>query len=270
MTFGHDPLEGVGPGGTIATGAHRDRLSIAFRPVLEKAAELLARLDGTPSLFVYGSVATGTARPGNSDVDLVTIGLDAGVSRTLAQRLTLEFSSLCRGVEIGAAQATDYQGPDDEAYGNRVFLRHYCVHLAGPNPRLGLPDFAADRAAARGFNGDIGLHADRWRRAVAGAADPVLLARRIARKTLFAVAGLVSIHDSTWTTDRAAAVWRFGAIRPQLAASLAALVDWGGDGTMRPARSDVQAVLDGAVADVVDAFASRIGLWDAAAPAPVG
>ena len=67
------------PDGTITTGAHRDRLSISFRPVLERALEHLASTAGTPSLYVYGSVATGTARVGSSDVDLVTIGLDSRV-----------------------------------------------------------------------------------------------------------------------------------------------------------------------------------------------
>lgn len=267
MRTGHDPLEGVRPDGTITTGAHRDRLSIAFRPVLDKSLEHLAAVDGAPSLYVYGSVATGTAEPGRSDVDLVTIGLAASVARTLAQTLTTDFSQGCRGVEIGAAQPTDYQGASDEAYGNRVFLRHYCVHLAGPDLRHDLPDYPADRAAARGFNGDIGLHAERWRSALADVSEPALLARRIARKTLFAVAGLVSLHDRTWTTDRIAAAHRFGVIDPRLAPSLDTLVQWGNDNAAQPSRADIHRMLEGAVAEVVDAFGDQIGLWrPAAAP----
>lgn len=269
MKAGHDPLEGVRPDGMIATGAHRDRLSVPFRPVLENALEHLASIDRAPSLYVYGSVATGTARPGSSDVDLVTIGLDAGIAGSLAQTLTTAFSGLCRGVTIGAAQPTDYEGTSDEAHGNRVFLRHYCVHLAGPDLGHGLPDYPADRDAARGFNGDIGLHSDRWRDALADAPEPALIARRAARKTLFAVAGLVSMHDDTWTTDRIAAAQRFGAIRPRLARSLGTLVAWGSDDSaLRPARSEVRRMLDDAIADVVDAFEGRIGFWRTAGATP--
>jgi uncharacterized protein len=270
VTVDHDPLEGVRPDGTITTGAQRDKLSTRFRPVLEKAVEHLGSVEGAHSLYVYGSVATGTARVGRSDVDLVTIGLDPAVARRLAGMLTADFASLCRGVEIGPAQPSDYDGPDDEAYGNRVFLRHYCVHLAGPDFGRDLPAYPADRAAARGFNGDIGRCADRWHHEVADTADPAALARRIARKTLLAVAGLVSIHDSSWTTDRVAAARRFGVVRPRLAVPLGTLVAWGSGGVTEPSRSEIQVVLDGIVADVVDEFASRIGLWRAAGPAPAG
>ena len=253
------------PDGTITTGAQSRNVSSEFRPVLEKAVEHLDLIDGTHSLYVYGSVATGCARVGSSDVDLVTVGLDPALSRKMAERLTAGFSSLCRGVEVGPAQPSDYEGAGDEAHGNRVFLRHYCLHLAGPDPRLALPDYPADRAAARGFNGDIGLHADRWRKQVVGAVDPAVLARRMARKTLFAVSGLVSIHDSTWTTDRFAAAKRWAAVRPSLAMPLDALVAWGGGVATAPSRSEIQHVLNGVVADVVDEFGSRIGLWRPAA-----
>lgn len=43
---------------------------------------------------------------------------------------------------------------------------------------------------------------------------------RIARKTLLAVAGLVSIHDRTWTTGRSRAVQRWSELKPDLAVQL--------------------------------------------------
>lgn len=264
LLTGHDPLEGVTRDGMITTGARRDRISVEFRPVLERAVAHLKAIEGTHSLYVYGSVATGTARIGSSDVDLVTIGLGAAPSRRLAEILSAEFSSLCRAVEVGPAQPSDYEGPGDEAYGNRVFLRHYCIHVAGPDVGHGLPEFPADVAAARGFNGDIGLCADRWSTEVLRAADPALLGRRIARKTLLAVAGLVSVHDSIWTTDRVAAAQRWGLVRPRLAAPLNTLVDWASGGPTRPSQSEIQGALDGVVADVVNEFGSRIGLWRSA------
>ena len=88
-----------------------------------------------------------------------------------------------------------------------------------------------------------------------------MLARRIARKTLLAVTGLVSIHDGTWTTARVAAARRFGVIQPRWADALGTLTAWGGGGAPRPSRADVRHMLDGAVAAVVDEFESRIGRW---------
>ncbi|ROZ76603.1 nucleotidyltransferase domain-containing protein [Ramlibacter sp. WS9] len=260
LPTGHDPLEGIGPNGAITTGAGRSNISQEFRSLLDKAIEHVNAANVAHSLYVYGSVATGTARVGSSDVDLVTIGLDAESARAVAATLTAAFPGLCRGAEIGPAQMSDYEGPSDEAYGNRVFLRHYCVHLTGPDVAAGLPAFPADTNAARGFNGDIGLRAERWRKELLDTTNPASLARRIARKTLFAVSGLVSIHDVTWTTDRIAAAHRWGGVRPHLAASLHTLIEWGG-GQATPSRTEIQSALDGVVTDVVGDFKTRIGLW---------
>jgi len=257
---GHDPLEGVGVDGLITTGAHHSRIAPAFSPVLAAAVDQLQRAPGAPALYVYGSVATGTARVGHSDVDLVTVGLDASAAQALGRQLSTQFSGLCRGVEIGPAEASHYQGPGDEAHGNRVFLRHYCVHLMGPDIGRDLPASPADRAAARGFNGDIALRAHQWRQQLADS-DPALLARRVGRKTLFAAAGLVSLHDTTWTTNRIAAARRWGVVRPELARALETLVAWGESSSQAPSRPEVQQALDGVVAQVITDFEDRIGLW---------
>ena len=42
----------------------------------------------------------------------------------------------------------------------------------------------------------------------------------LARKSLLATAGLVSVHDRTWTTDRHSAARRWGQIEPVWATSL--------------------------------------------------
>lgn len=245
----------------IVTGACQHRIAPEFKAVILRAVDRVSALGGSHSLYVYGSVATGTARVGSSDVDLFTVGLSPAVAATIGQDLSSEYAHICRGVDIGPAQLSDYEGPSDEAYGNRVFLRHYCVHLAGPDVGHGLPAFTADEAAVRGFNGDIGLCADRWRIEVLRDPYPSLLGRRVARKTLLAVAGLVSVHDATWTTDRVAAAWRWGLLRPVLARSLRELVAWSVASTSGPSQSEVLIVLDGVVAEVVGEFRQNIGLW---------
>jgi hypothetical protein len=254
-----DPQEGVAADGTIVTGADRSRVPAPFEPLLADAVALAGECGA--SLYVYGSVANGTVRPGLSDVDLLSVGLadPPGLGRVLSAR----YAELCRGVEVSAATAADLAGDYDAAYGWRVFLRHYCVHLTGPDPGAAFPAFPADARAARGFNGDIALHYQRWRQALgSGTAGEDLLGVRAARKTLLAVAGLVSIRDQTWTTDRARAARRWGEIEPDLAAPLGALLSWA-TGERRPSSEEVQLALagDGVVAAVVDRFASLIGLW---------
>ena len=97
------------------------------------------------------------------------------------------------------------------------------------------------------------------------AGDPASLARRLARKTLLSVAGLVSIHDASWTTGRLAAARRWATIKPLWAASLDTLVRWSSGSETAPSTVEVHGALDGVVAVVVDEFESRIGLWRPAA-----
>ncbi len=254
-----DPGEGVAADGTIRTGAHRDRVPAIFEPVMADAVAFL-RQSGA-SLYVYGSVANGTARPGSSDVDLLSVDLpDAAV---LGQRLSARYAGISRGVEFAAATAADLVGDSDAAYGFRVFLRHYCVNLAGPDPSAALAPFPADARAARGLNGDLGQHLRRWRQQLAsGTAAADLLGVRVARKTLLAVAGLVSVHDHTWTTDRSRAVQRWSELEPDLAAHLARLHSWA-KGERHPPRQEAGRALadDGIVSAIVERFGSLIGLW---------
>jgi uncharacterized protein len=258
-----DPDEGVAADGTIRTGARRDRVPAAFEPVLADAVTLVGESAAGASLYVYGSVATGTARLGASDVDLLAI--DLGDAASLGQLLSARYADRCRGVEIAAATAADLAGDADAAYGFRVFLRHYCVHLAGPDPSATLRAFPADARAARGFNGDIGQFLRRWRQELeSGPMAAEILGVRAARKTLLAVAGLVSVHDHTWTTDRARAVRRWSELEPGLGAQLRRLDGWvAREADTSPEQVGRALSDDGIVAAVVERFSQMIGLWDA-------
>jgi Nucleotidyltransferase domain len=83
-----DPEEGVAADGTIRTGAHRGRVPAAFEPVLTDAVAFLG--DSGASPYVYGSVATGTVRPGSSDVDLLSIDLPEAA--ILGKRLSARYA----------------------------------------------------------------------------------------------------------------------------------------------------------------------------------
>ena len=245
--------------GTIRTGVARARVPAAFEPAVTAALDAVGAVAGA-SAYLYGSVATGRARLGESDVDLLTVGLDRAAAQRLGRELSARFPGVCRGVELAPVGPGDLLGNSDEAYGNRVFLRHYAVHLTGPDVAAVLPAYPADARAARGFNGDIARHADRWRVALDAGEDAWRLGRRVARKTLLALAGVVSVHDATWTTDRGLAARRWGAVEPALAPGLRTLLDWS-DGRVRPEAPAVRAALDTSVAEVSSAFATLVGLW---------
>lgn len=251
-----DPREGLNPDGTIRTGAGRRRVPPEFAPVLSAATRALQAVSGgAAELHLYGSVANGTAQPGISDVDLLAINVPPGWCQRTSVELTARFSHVCRGVDIGEGTSGDFLSGDDEAYGNRVFLRHYCLPLAGGNVLRPSGAFLGDARAARGFNGDIGIRLARWR-----SGSPT--ARSVARKTLFAAAGAMSVLNHTWTTDRRDAVRLWAGIEPARAPELAALVPWA-EGEEEPATSELTEALSpgGIVRSVVEQFRSAVGLW---------
>ena len=250
----HDPREGITPDGMIRTGATRAAIAPLYTSVLTAAVDALA---GPVPLYVYGSVGTGTATPPTSDVDLLSVGLPAAEAERLSAALSAGSVDLCREVSVAPACWEDLESQSDEGYGLRVFLRHYCVHLAGADPSGGFGEYPADARAARGFNGDIAQHLQRWRSALEGDTEVARLGTRIARKTLLAVAALVSLRDATWSTDRRACAVRWNELEPTIRVdTLVAWLD-----TPPGDRDTIAVVLEGPVAAIVGAFGSEIGLW---------
>ena len=254
-----DPLEGLTPTGLIRTGASRERIPDRYVDLLDVAAARIRVDEPGASVYVYGSVATGTARSPQSDVDLLTVGLSSDRAASIGRALSTDFSALCRSVEIAAAMEEDFQKADDEAYGGRVFLHHYCVRLAGPEIDRATSPFPGDQRAARGFNGDIADHLARWRQRLDDT-DAEVLGRVAARKTLLAVAGLASVHDAGWTTDRSEAVQRWSQVHPDLADGLKELLDWS---SQRSSATLVRLThhLATTIERIADQFAADVGLW---------
>lgn len=257
-----DPLEGRTVDGRVRTGASARRISPQYRTALSAAVGRIVAVEPAASVYVYGSVATGQACAPSSDIDLLTVGASGDAVAEVASELTAEFAHLSRSVEIAPANAVDFDGGHDAAYGGRAFLHHYCVHLAGPDHDQATEGFPADRRLARAFNGDIATHVSRWL-SESGHVDPGPLGRRVARKTLLAVAGLVSVHDDTWTTDRLLAAQRWKEISPRHAARVGELGAWAfGEGAA--ASDSISRGLETADA-IAERFASEIGLWNDAA-----
>lgn len=250
----YDPDEGRTDSGMIKTGARPREHARAHQDVIDA---LINSVPPEESVYLYGSVATDTAVIPTSDIDFLTLGLAADEAAELGRRLSRQAVDVCREVAIASAQRNELHRRDDESYGLRVFLRHYCVHLAGPPSHESLRSaYPADRRAARGFNGDIAVHAERWRAALQQpSVNPARLGLQIARKTLLAVAGLVSVRETTWTTDRHLAATRWADEDP----TVTELATW----LERPpsTRSQLEQALDGPVARVVEAFEVEIGTW---------
>jgi hypothetical protein len=115
-----DPAEGVDVDGYLATGAALVNVPPAYRPVVDDCVAALTAFPELDGLYLYGSVATGQARPPDSDLDLLALWTSTvDVSGTVAA-LSARHAAVVR--EVGLAEA----GVDslaDEA--DRCFLKRW-------------------------------------------------------------------------------------------------------------------------------------------------
>ena len=68
-----DPAEGVDADGYLVTGAALVNIPPAYRPVVDDCVAALTAFPELDGLYLYGSVATGRARPPDSDLDLLAL-----------------------------------------------------------------------------------------------------------------------------------------------------------------------------------------------------
>jgi uncharacterized protein len=190
-----DPAEGVDADGYLVTGAALVNIPPAYRPVVDDCVAAMTAFPELDGLYLYGSVATGRARPPDSDLDLLALWTSTvDVSATVAT-LSARHAAVVR--EVGLAEA-GVESLADEA--DRCFLKHYCVPLAGRDRRADLPRCRPSRRLALGFAGDLPV----LLRSIADTAPtPEVAARRAARRLLLGVATIESASHGTWTTDRA-------------------------------------------------------------------
>lgn len=195
-----DPAEGVGADGYLVTGAAVANIPPVYRPVIDDCVAALTAFPELDGLYLYGSVATGRARPPDSDLDLLALWTSTVDAAETVAALSARHAAVVR--EVGLSQAT-LDALAGEA--DRCFLKHYCVPLAGRDRRPELPRCRPSRALADGFNDDLPVVVERLRAAVDGAVTPserLTAVRKAARRLLLAVATIESVSHATWSTDR--------------------------------------------------------------------
>jgi hypothetical protein len=195
-----DPAEGVDADGYLVTGAAAANIPPAYEPVIADCVATFTAFEQLDGLYLYGSVATGQARPPDSDLDLLAVWTSTVDVSAAVAALSTRHGAVVREVGLAQVRLDDLTGEAD-----RCFLKHYCVPLAGRDLRPSLPRCRPSRALADGFNDDLPAVVARLRSAVdsAGTATEQLAAvRKAARRLLLAVATVESVSHATWSTDR--------------------------------------------------------------------
>jgi uncharacterized protein len=249
-----DADEGLDADGVIVTGAAVGRIAAVYRPVVADCAGVLREVFGGQlhSLYIYGSVATGQARPPDSDLDLAPVWVSAVPAadvRPVAADLSARHVGVVREVSLACSTRAEVLADSREGLGMRCFLRHYCVCLTGVDLRPSLPPCAPSRAVADGLNDDVGALVRRWRSELHAARTPdqvAAVARAAARKLLLVTATLESVEHGGWTTDRATGAALLTEHHPQWTAVAGLALSWcaGPPGPPGPDAQDVRRLLD--------------------------
>jgi predicted nucleotidyltransferase len=228
--------DGLDAEGYIESCCAIENIPPIFQPALD---EIIAVLGSTfaatlHSIYVYGSVATGHARVGQSDIDILVIfdqplsDLGQAEIKRVSQSLSALYRSLVREVGIGPVSVQEALAKESLP-GLGCFIKHLCVCVAGEDIRPVLPKFRPTIEVARGFNGDYaavmrGLLAELAEANETEVAQSVM--RRICRKTVRTAFSLVMPRLGCWTTELERSVDYFCRYYPEKQHSMALILNW--------------------------------------------
>jgi uncharacterized protein len=256
-----DPREGLDADGFIVTGADPANIGPPYDAVVADVRDAVtqALADELHSLYLYGSVATGRARPPTSDVDVAVIVTSQAARsrcRALGAELTSRHRHVAREVCLSAGLLTKVRADTDSGRAERCFLRHYCVHLSGADLREDFPRCRPDRALAREFIGDLAGTVERFRAELADPArSPAEVGVAAARRLLLAKAVLYSSVEGGWSTDRAAGARKFARHHPGHASAAETALRWS---TLVPGTPLAERIDAGAVACLLDGPGAQV------------
>lgn len=172
--------------------AVRTRLRVLLGPQLD-------------SLYVYGSVARGVARPGHSDLDLSLVVTEALTPQqtqqldALARQCLAEYAIVSK-IDFDVGVRSDVLDPQN-LYSWGYWLKHECRCIDGQDLAAHFPLFAPCMAIAQALNGDYLQTLNAYSAKIAAApTQPELrrLQKEAARKWLRAGNLLRSESDAHW------------------------------------------------------------------------
>ncbi len=229
----HDGLDAEG---YIETCCAVEKIPRVLRPALDAS---IARLKSTfaarlHSIYLYGSVATGQARLGLSDIDILVLFSDSILDpdqaslQQVAENLSLSYRSLVRQVGIEAVSIQEALA-NETLPGLGCFIKHLCVCVVGEDIRPLLPKFRPSIEVARGFNGDYASVMQAMLAELAAANQTQItqaVMRRICRKTVRTAFSLVMPRLGCWTTHFDRSVDYFCRYYPEQQPSMTLVLDW--------------------------------------------
>ncbi len=227
---------GVDKNGFIVTEVSTSKVKPIFRPVVKYVLDTIikqfdSQLDG---VYLYGSVATGKAIKGKSDLDILLV-FKHGPSKAITDNinkleklLSKKYSTLLRGVGLATTSVQEIMSPK-EKYGFLCYIKHLCVCIHGNDLTKKVSKYKPTKAVAKGFNGDIAKKLGSSKAKLQKSTKKQEIANQsqeIGKKIIRSGFSLVMPRAKSWTTNLQKSVDTFIHYYPDKAEDMIKVLEW--------------------------------------------
>lgn len=248
---------GVDENGIIITEVSIDKITPPFKIIVDKVlhailADPASQLD---SVYLYGSIATGKAVKGKSDLDIIVVFKEKANDELLKKissleaKLTKEYELIFRDVGLATTHVDDALS-EKERLGGLCFLKHLSVCIYGDDITKNVSGFKPTKAVAKGFNGDIAKSLkslkEKIKNAISGQ-EVKKVSQLLAKKIIRTAFSLVMPRAASWTTNLQTSVETFLQYYPEKTKEMNTVLGWSKIGT-----DDKEEILK---------FINTFGLW---------
>ncbi|MGD0729351.1 MAG: nucleotidyltransferase domain-containing protein [Candidatus Micrarchaeaceae archaeon] len=248
---------GVDRNGFIITEVSIKKISPIYKHVVTCVSDIILSkyAKDIESIYLYGSVVTGKAIKGKSDLDILLVfknnpnGIVAKNVKTLEKNLSKKYINILRGIGLAITSIQEVKNPK-EKYGLLCFIKHLCVCIYGNDITVNIPKFKPTKAVAKGFNGDIAEKLEINRRKFLKhltTSEIKKLSQETSKRIIRTGFSLVMPRTKSWTTNLQKSVDTFIYYYPEKKAEMTKALEWSKAGTVNK-----QAIID---------FIDSFGLW---------
>lgn len=202
-------MSAIDSAGNIINTTAPEKIDQAFQPLLMRLIEALKQAFGETlhSAYLYGSIAEGRARPGDSDADCLVVLLPEAVPyearlAEIARAVHAEFSTMVCKVDLPAITLPELMSPE-QLMGCGAYLKILGLPICGEDLRSALPAFRPSLALANGWNGDLRpsvATAHQLLQSGATESEKRLTMRAISAKAVRSFFMLLAAESQVWTT----------------------------------------------------------------------
>lgn len=227
---------GIDDNGFIITEVSVDKIAPLFKTMVDEVLSLIvaklgSQLDG---IYLYGSVVTGKAIEGKSDLDILLVLKESpnntlsGEIKSLERTLSEKYEPVLRGVGLTVTNIAEVTS-EKEKYGYMCYIKHLCVCIYGNDITKDVGNFKPSKEVARGFNGDISEFLKSYRDKIEKAtseSELKKLSQEVSKKIVRTGFSLVMPRSGSWSTDLQSSFDTFIYYYPEKATDMNVALDW--------------------------------------------